>query len=87
LDQVQIVRQQGPDVDAKVPGSDFDHFVRLRFEGNKCTCRWHSRYQGQRGPCKHILAVRMKVEGADNVKLEDAEAAAWEMELPEDGAE
>ena len=73
LDRVQIVRQQGADVDAKVPGSDFDHFVRLRFEGNKCTCRWHSRYQGQRGPCKHILAVRMKVEGADNVKLDDAE--------------
>lgn len=76
LNQVQIVRQQGADVDAKVPGSDFDHFVRLRFEGNKCTCRWHSRYQGQRGPCKHILAVRMKVEGADNVKLDESEAAA-----------
>ena len=76
LDQVQIVRQQGADVDAKVPGSDFDEFVRLRFEGNKCTCRWHSRYQGQPGPCKHILAVRMKVEGADNVKLDDPEAAA-----------
>ena len=49
LDQVQIVRQQGADVDAKVPGSDFDQFVRLRFEGNKCTCRWHSRYQGSAG--------------------------------------
>jgi hypothetical protein len=87
VDRVEIVSQRGADVDAKVPGSDFDHFVRLRFEGNKCTCRWHSRYQGQRGPCKHILAVRMKVEGADNVKLEDAEAAASEMELPEEWAD
>ena len=27
------------------------------------------RYQGQRGPCKHILATRMKVEGIDNVTI------------------
>ena len=42
---------------------------------------------GAAGPCKHILAVRMKVEGADNVKLDDAEAAASERELPEDRAD
>lgn len=24
-----------------------------------CTCRWHARYQGGRGPCAHILAVRL----------------------------
>jgi hypothetical protein len=78
VEQVEIVSQQGSDVDAKVPGSEFTHYVRLRAAGNKCTCRWHSRYQGQRGPCKHILAVRMKAEGADNVKIADAEA--WKSE-------
>jgi hypothetical protein len=83
IDRVEIVSHHGADVDAKVPGSDFDHFVRLRFEGNKCTCQWHSRYQGQRGPCKHILAVRMKVERADHVKLSEAEAAASETEFPD----
>ena len=84
IDRVEIVSHHGADVDAKVPGSDFDHFVRLRFEGNKCTCQWHSRYQGQRGPCKHILAVRMKVEGADNVKLSETETAGSEREFPEE---
>ena len=73
IDRVEIVSHHGADVDAKVPGSDFDHYVRLRFEGNKCTCRWHSRYQGQRGPCKHILAARMKVEGVDRVTIGEAE--------------
>ncbi len=47
---------------------------------NKCTCRWHSRYQGQRGPCKHILAVRMKVEGADNLTVAESEGTTWELE-------
>jgi hypothetical protein len=79
--QVQIVAQHGSDVDAKVPGSEFDHFVRLRLAGNKCTCRWHSRYQGQRGPCKHILAVRMKVEGVENVTAGEAGDTAAESPL------
>jgi hypothetical protein len=71
VDAVEILSQSGESVDAKVPGSDIDHFVRLRPDGNKCTCRWHSRYQGQRGACKHVLAVRMKVEGADKVTSDD----------------
>jgi hypothetical protein len=65
--RVQVVRQNGFEVDASVPGSDFDHYVRLRADGNKCTCHWFTRYQGQRGACKHILAARMKVEGIENV--------------------
>jgi hypothetical protein len=69
VDQVKILTQAGSDVDAQVPGTDFTHYVRLRLSGNKCTCRWFVRYQGQRGPCKHILAARMAVEGVDNVKI------------------
>jgi len=67
VDRVVIVAQNGAGVDATVPGSDFDQYVRLRPDGNKCTCQWFSRYQGQRGACKHILAVRMKVEGVQEV--------------------
>ena len=69
VERVEVLSQDGPDVDATVPGSDFTHYVRLRLTGHKCTCRWHARYQGQRGPCKHILATRMKVEGIDNVTI------------------
>jgi len=69
VEQVEILSQNGPDVDATVPGSDFTHYVRLRLAGNKCTCAWYARHQGGRGPCKHILAARMKVEGVENVKI------------------
>lgn len=51
--------------DLLVEGTGVEHHVRLRLEGDKCTCPWFSRYQGQRGPCKHILAARVFVEGAE----------------------
>ncbi|MDO4792891.1 MAG: SWIM zinc finger family protein [Filifactor alocis] len=28
----------------------------------KCTCAWYLKYKNSRGPCKHILAVKMKSE-------------------------
>ena len=27
-----------------------------------CTCPWFSKYQGQRGPCKHILAASLLLQ-------------------------
>lgn len=42
-----------------VPGTGTTHIVRLS-EEDDCTCPWFSRYQGQRGPCKHVLAARIK---------------------------
>jgi hypothetical protein len=27
--------------------------------GDTCTCAWWGKYRGERGPCKHVLAVRM----------------------------
>ena len=26
----------------------------------KCTCTWYLKHQNSRGPCKHILAVKLK---------------------------
>lgn len=46
-------------VDYSVEGTTVCHTVRLREEQDKCTCPWFSKYQGQRGPCKHILAARL----------------------------
>lgn len=69
VDQVELVSRDGPEADARVPGSEGTHYVRLRLSGNCCTCRWFLRYQGQRGPCKHILAARMATEGVDNVTI------------------
>ncbi len=42
-----------------VGGSGVDHFVRLRADGDRCTCPWYSKHPGERGPCKHILAAQM----------------------------
>lgn len=41
----------------EVAGTGTTHRVRLEEQGHSCTCPWFSKYQGQRGPCKHILAA------------------------------
>jgi hypothetical protein len=30
-------------------------------DGKSCTCPWWAKHRGERGPCKHALAVRMTV--------------------------
>jgi len=50
------------DFDVTVPGTGVDHYIRLRESGDLCSCPWFSKYEGQRGPCKHVLAARMFVE-------------------------
>lgn len=62
--------RQGPNY--QVAGSDVWHFVRLRDDGDRCTCQWFSRYQGQRGPCKHILATRIIHDGDVMATNDDA---------------
>jgi hypothetical protein len=60
------------EVDVAVGGTDVTHHVRLRPEGDRCTCPWLSKHQGQRGPCKHILAARMMVESDQGSVEEDS---------------
>ncbi|MEL6542707.1 MAG: SWIM zinc finger family protein, partial [Pseudomonadota bacterium] len=43
----------------KAAGVGHDHRFRSGAHGEACTCPWFSKYQGQRGPCKHILAASM----------------------------
>jgi len=63
-DQVKILtRHEDGGADVEVMGADVAHFVRLREEGDKCTCPWYSKHQGKRGPCKHVLAARMLAGG------------------------
>lgn len=51
--------QNGDQVKADVQGTDVKHRVVLSTETEQCSCPWHAKYQGGRGPCKHILAVRI----------------------------
>jgi hypothetical protein len=70
--RVQLLERLADDgADVAVGGTDVTHHVRLRREGDRCTCPWFSKHQGQRGPCKHVLAARMFVRGDQDASEED----------------
>jgi hypothetical protein len=58
----QIVKQEGDRVEAVVAGSGVEHRVRLSPDGARCSCPWFAKHQGQRGPCKHVLAVQLMLD-------------------------
>jgi len=65
-DGVLESRSVGSDAwDVQVQGTGVVHRVRLRTGGDRCTCPWFAKYEGRRGPCKHVLAARMTVDGDD----------------------
>ena len=51
--------QDGEQAEALVRGTEVEHRVRIGPSGARCTCPWFSKYQGTRGPCKHVLAVQI----------------------------
>ena len=59
--KVEILLRQDQRVEAKVAGSGVYHTVILDGEQERCTCTWFSRHQGERGLCKHVLAVKKKI--------------------------
>jgi len=61
-----------------VPGTEVEHRVQLTpaaSGGDRCTCPWYAKNQGQRGPCKHVLAARLMIEGDDDTPTPGAPAA------------
>ena len=61
-----VLSRDGEAINVEVDGTGVRHHVRLRPDregGDKCTCPWFSKYLGGRGPCKHVLAARLLVEG------------------------
>lgn len=53
------IQTSGDDVEATVASDDIQHRVRLSPDGDRCTCPWYAKHQGERGPCKHVLAVEL----------------------------
>ena len=49
----------------QVPGTGTHHRVRITEPEASCTCPWFSKYQGSRGPCKHILAAQLTMGEVD----------------------
>jgi len=56
---VKALEETGQERAFTVAGTNVEHYVRLRADGDRCTCPWFSKHGGQRGPCKHILAAQM----------------------------
>jgi hypothetical protein len=42
-----------------ITSGDHRHWVTREGDGCRCTCLWWAKYRGQRGPCKHVLAVTL----------------------------
>lgn len=61
--KVQLISNDGNRVEARVAGTGVQHVVILDGETERCTCTWFSRHQGERGLCKHVLAVKKKLIG------------------------
>jgi hypothetical protein len=56
---VRVEKREGSAAEAWVRGTGVEHRVRLSEESGRCTCPWFSKHQGERGPCKHVLAVQI----------------------------
>ena len=56
--KVEIITNTSARVEARVEGSGVRHTVIFDGDLERCTCEWYSKYQGERGPCKHVLAVK-----------------------------
>ncbi|GLW28369.1 SWIM zinc finger family protein [Actinoplanes regularis] len=63
----------GDEVSLVVSGAETYH---VRNESQSCTCPWWAKYRGGRGPCKHVLAVRMAAAGETAETIAKAEASA-----------
>ena len=60
-EEIEILERRADYVEAKVKGSGVVHKVIIEPNAQKCTCDWFTSYQGKRGICKHILAVKMTI--------------------------
>jgi hypothetical protein len=42
------------------------YVVRRSLAGESCTCPWYAKHRGERGPCKHVLAVTLTISRASS---------------------
>lgn len=60
-DDVAFINRSSNAVEAMVKGTDVTHKVIIEGGSARCTCKWFTDYQGKRGICKHILAVKLRM--------------------------
>ncbi|KMQ60449.1 SWIM zinc finger domain protein [Chryseobacterium sp. BLS98] len=56
--KVEILNKNAVRTEARVEGTGVHHTVIIENDKERCTCEWFSKYQDERGPCKHVLAVK-----------------------------
>jgi hypothetical protein len=61
---IRLLPKSGDRIEAIVPGSGVEHRVRVTEEGSHCSCPWFAKHLGTRGPCKHVLAVQILTDEA-----------------------
>jgi hypothetical protein len=49
----------------EIDGTGTVHLVTLSEDGDSCTCPWFSKYLGQRGACKHVLAATLLMQDSE----------------------
>lgn len=49
-------------ITANVRGESSEYLVQIKEHSFRCTCDWHVKHEGQRGPCSHVLAVELKAQ-------------------------
>lgn len=57
LQQGAVQLAGGASVSARVRSGDVEYWVREVSGELRCNCPWFAQHQGERGPCKHVLAV------------------------------
>ncbi|WP_306352176.1 SWIM zinc finger family protein [Flavobacterium sp. '19STA2R22 D10 B1'] len=61
--EIEVVAKRPEYTEVRVKGTGVYHTVIIENDKAKCTCDWFTSYQGKRGVCKHILAVKMSNVG------------------------
>ncbi|UYZ83133.1 SWIM zinc finger domain-containing protein [Entomomonas sp. E2T0] len=56
---VTFISKEPDKVIAEVRHNELSYRVTIDQSAERCTCLWYSKYQGKRGVCKHVLAVKM----------------------------
>jgi hypothetical protein len=61
---VRVVQRGEESAEALVASGGVEHRVHIVGDDMRCTCPSYGRHRGERGPCKHVLAVRLALAGS-----------------------
>lgn len=59
---VRLKTRTDEETSAEVLSGGVCHTVKLTRNSYRCTCPWFAKHQDERGPCKHVLAVKITSE-------------------------